>query len=99
VAVACCELAFNDSRVVTARAITVAEAAPARPEDERRDKADCPDDHENDPCNLNVDTCDLSVHRPCQDRTNRDQQDAEADSHLGPTLSLESAFALEIPTF
>ena len=35
--VACCELAFNDCGVLTARAITVAEAAPARPEDERSD--------------------------------------------------------------
>jgi len=70
-AIACCELAFNDSGALTARA-TVTEAAPARPEDERSDKADYPDDYEDDPRNLNVDTCDLSVHCPGQDRTNRD---------------------------
>jgi len=78
-----CVLSLDDRRVLAA--VPIAEASPARPEDERDDQANDADHDKNDACDLDVDPGDFSVHGPCQDRTNCDQQDAQANSHLFAT--------------
>src|SRR6187399_2891718 len=57
------------------------EPAPARPEEEREQEAEGADDHEDDPDGVEVDPVRVQCHRPGEDGTHGDQEDAQSDSH------------------
>src|SRR6185436_4651539 len=64
-----------------------AKAAPARPEDQREEETNRADDHQDPSDGGDVEPSDRRVDREGEDRTDRDQEQADSDSHCNSSLS------------
>src|SRR5918999_1510479 len=69
-------------------AAPAADAAPRRPEDDREQGAERSDDHQDPAHRRDVEAADLCRHREGEDRSDRYEEDAYADSHVRVVASL-----------